>query len=97
MRIEIANYRRSDSVEGGVDADVLVYMEGEGPDAFVGGRVEGEITVLPREDRPDVWGPWGSADHWASADLVKLGADALERIGGSVDDDACRAARGELA
>lgn len=95
MRIEITNYRRSDSTEGGVDADVRVYTESEGPDSFVSGVVDGEITILPREDRPDVWGPWGSADHWASADLVRLGAEVLERIGGSVDDDACRAAIAE--
>lgn len=57
-------------VERGLDVGVTVTL----PD---GREIDGEVTLLPREDGSPGYAAWGSRDHWVSGDLLRALDEAL--------------------
>lgn len=50
-------------VDRGVDVDVTVTM-------LDGHKVDGEVTLLPREDGTPTYDSWGSTDNWLGGALL---------------------------
>ena len=78
----VATHCQDEGLEAGYDVSVTV--------SWPGHTVDGEVTLVPDEARPDHYSSWGEPAHWVSGELLSY----LEQ---HLSEDLRREVLGEIA